>query len=311
MTSFIPVTDHKIAILDQSGTFTPYIREQLVKYKSRWNESVAHQLTIHTSEYDIPEGVTIIAPDYNQPTTLHNPTLLVPSINLMTHYDLRAAVIDVHVSYTKDPVEAKQFLDSLKPVFAFDTEAASKYSDEELEELKIKLAETIDFYNPEPNETPEQASARELAMLDDTQPIRSKLASNALVMSKNQTTMYSFADAEDRAFVVDSNPETDEVVLNFLTETTSLVIMHNALYDMRLVYNRTKKFIKNFEDTQLMQSVIKNNTNTLKAKVGLKLVAQPVYREWAVANDKNMSSSIYTNEVVQYNNFTNEAICPK
>jgi len=271
-----------IQVFDHTGQLRQTIRNTLAAYKKRWNESLATKLVVINSIDELIPDVPVILAAYQAhqlPSKLH-PHILVPSLNELTHKHLRSLVINPVVHYTKDPVEAKQWLNSLPDLFAFDTETASLYSDEDKLQLVEQLEQTIS--------------------LEEAQPIRSKLASNALVMAKNQTTMYSFSISESEAFVIDANEETNPIVLDFLTSTDSTVVMHNAMYDMRLVYNRTGKFIKHYEDTQLMWATIKNNTNSFLSKVGLKELAKEIYKEWAISQDFFGIEHKYNPELIKY-----------
>jgi len=283
--SFRPITELKLVILDHTEKLKNHIKITLRDYKSRWNESLASNILIVSKVEEIPPGVPVIVADYhtaNLPSTLVNPITAINSLSDLTHYHLRKCTIDVVVEYTECPIKTKELLTTLPTIFAFDTEAASILSNEDTLEVQAQL------------------SALDQSDLHATQTLRSKLASNALVMQKNQTTMYSFAGTENAAFVISSNNATDSVVLEYLTETTNTVIMHNALYDMRLVHHRTGKFIKNFEDTQLIWATILNHVMTDKAKVGLKGLAGTVYADWACSKDLFGIEHKFNEELINY-----------
>jgi len=292
MYTFKPLTELKVAVFDHTANSTQLIRNQLAAYKQRWNESLATNLAIYYPGDDLPLNVPIIVSSSFQHLVPSLTAIIVPTLAEFTHYHLRQAVIDPVVVSTEDPIEAQQWLDSLATTFAFDTETASILSSEEQSQLSDELSDAAI-----PDDSPLEAKAQHLALV---QPLRSKLASSALVMNKNQTTMYSFADSESSAFVISSNPATDKVVLDFLTSTNSTVVMHNALFDMRLVYNRTGKFITNFEDTQLMYATIRNNTNSFLSKVGLKELAKHIYRDWAVSKDLFGIENKFNPELIHY-----------
>jgi len=123
-------------ILDSTGQNTSHIRQQLVKYKKRWGSSLANNLAIIHVIEEATAGSTIIVPQYVLNTLPSSKPIAkyetVPSINAMTHYDLRAATLVPNVKYTKDIIEAQQWLDSLSYIAAFDTESTglSVQSDE-------------------------------------------------------------------------------------------------------------------------------------------------------------------------------------
>ena len=323
--TFKQVTTPLFYIYDHIGTSHQLIRAQLKSYKTRWNQSAAEHLIVitHPSEATLP--IPIITAEYRM-TDFSQPQLggfiLLDALNQFTHYHIRQALINPTVEYTKDPIRAAELLNSLPATFSFDTETASKYSDDEIKEMETELATIETEYNTKLQHWQKELTT-ELALgtlandknilkfknniasipnekLEATQSLRSQLASNALVMAKNQTTMYSFAASEQTAFVISSELDTDQLVLDFLTTTKSTVVMHNAMYDMRLVYNRTGKFITNFEDTQLMYATLKNNTNSFLAKVGLKGLAGHIYKDWAVSKDLFGIEHKYNQELIHY-----------
>ncbi len=96
-------------------------------------------------------------------------------------------------------------------------------------------------------------------------------------------TMYSFAIDEENAFVIINEDQAmEDMVLDFLINTDSTVVMHNASFDMKIVKYRTGKFIKHIEDTQLLAWTYLNHTFTPNAKVSLKHLAGNIYGDWAV-----------------------------
>ena len=321
MHSFVTITTPLIAILDRSGQLHHHIKLQLAAYKARWKSSLASNLVVLSDISELPEGAHLIAPSYID-VPMHIAHTAIPSIQELTHYHLRAATIEPTVAYYTTAEEAQSALTELSNLFAFDTETASIISDEQLIALKDQLAELTAQYDSGRAHWQQALAAEEslgalanstniakcqseleainLNYLPTAQLIRSKLASSALVMAKNQTTMYSFAQSEDTAFVIDSNPDTDPIVLDFLTSTQATVIMHNALYDARLVYNRTNKFIHNIEDTQLMWATILNHCDTFKSKVGLKGLAGHIYSDWAVSKDLFGIEHKHNPELIHY-----------
>jgi uncharacterized protein YprB with RNaseH-like and TPR domain len=115
-------------------------------------------------------------------------------------------------------------------------------------------------------------------------------------------TMFSFAPNETTSIVLSNEPGMEELVMDFLTTTESTVIMHNASFDMKIIRHRTGKFIKHFEDTQLLARCYTNHADSDKAKTGLKHLAGKVYGDWAVAKDSFTEVMQYTDEVITYNN---------
>jgi len=259
-------------ILDSTGQNTSYIRQQLVKYKKRWGTSLANNLAIiHVIEEAIA-GSTIIVPQYILNTLPSSKPIAkyetVPSINAMTHYDLRAATLEVKFKYTKDIIEARSWLNSLPKVFSYDCETAKADGLEDIPKVKLAL-----------------------------DPRRNQITMYSFATSETEGFVIS-----------NENQAMEDMVLGFLTTTESKVIMHNASFDMGIIRHRTGLFIKNFEDTQIMWRVIDNHVEPNKALVSLKHLGKRVYKNWAVSKDEFNNVIVYTNEVVAYNSLGSRII---
>ncbi len=260
--SFKPITELLVQVLEHTGTLKPHIRAQLANYKRRWNESLATNLEVISDISEHTPGVPIILASYlaDQLTSRIATPILLPTVGELTHQHLRAAVINPIVKHTTDIVQAKQWLESLPNVFAYDCETAKADGIEDI--VKVKMA---------------------------------------LDVHRNQLTMYSFAATESESFVIiNENQAMEDMVLNFLTSTTSKIVMHNASFDMKIIKHRTDKFCLNFEDTQIIWRCINNHTNTQKALTGLKYLAKHIYADWAVAPDLFGIEHKYNPDLIHY-----------
>jgi ribonuclease D len=73
------------------------------------------------------------------------------------------------------------------------------------------------------------------------------------------------------------------IIWNWLAKYEGLIIVHNSLFDLKLMYHRVKKFPKNYEDTQLLAKTFVNHVDIWKAKVGLKeLVGDHYLPAWSL-----------------------------
>lgn len=65
-------------------------------------------------------------------------------------------------------------------------------------------------------------------------------------------------------------PATEILIWNWIAKYDGLLLVHNTLFDLKLMYHRIGKLPKNYKDTQLLAKCLTNNVEVYKAKVGLK-----------------------------------------
>lgn len=143
-------SDHSLVILDNTNMYKAEIRQLLVDYKKRWNESIADKIAVTSTIDKVKPGATVIIPEYLYSQIKHKSlydVIVIPSINLLTIYDLRAAVIDITVNYTKDYDEACEWLANLPDTFTYDSETTGLEhpSREEITMYSFGLNETEAF----------------------------------------------------------------------------------------------------------------------------------------------------------------------
>ncbi len=273
------------------------VKEVLMAYKARFGDSAASKVVlVPIDEYDlIEEGAKIITSiNYDVYADLR-----LDALALLTVADLRALIIEPKVRYTRCVKEASEWLQGTKDVLAYDCETTSLYSDGEKRQM---LADITDLeYEDITNAMVKDVGKRSFKDLSAVQPTLSKIASSGLVAQKSQYTMFSFADSEDNAFVIDANIETIPMVLEFLVNTPKKIVMHNALFDEKKVHWHTKKFIKNIDDTLLIWKIIENNAQTSqKGQYSLKTLAGSIYKDWAVATDMFSIEYKYNEDLIHY-----------
>lgn len=97
------------------------------------------------------------------------------------------------------------------------------------------------------------------------------------------TTHFVFGFAEDESIVIVCNdPQTELLIWNWVAEFSGKLIVHNTLFDLKIMYHRIKKLPKNYVDSALIVKCYINNSNVWKAKVGLKdLMGQYYSPRWS------------------------------
>lgn len=191
--------------------------------------------------------------------------------------------INVTYESTSNAFIAERWLNSLPDIFAADFEVAIKYSPEQLAQWATQLADPT---------TPKRTCI----------DLRAKLTATALDHpSHNTLTHFSAAASEDHGFVlILDNPAITNVVLRFLTSTTKTQIWHNASYDFRQIYYRTRMFPINYEDTQILAKTLLNHTNNMKSLTGLKRLAGHRYGNWGISEDNFDLAHMYDPHVLHY-----------
>lgn len=190
--------------------------------------------------------------------------------------------IKVNYQYTSNAYTANQWLHNLPDLIACDLEVAIKYTSQQIEQMESKLSTNI----------------------SDLQRINleSKLNATALDHPSHCTITHcqiAINDHEAYVFILD-NKKINDLVLNFLVTTDKVQIWHRALFDFKHINYYTKKFPKNYEDTQLLAKTILNHTEPQKAKTSLKDLAGKWYGQWAISSDNFNLDQIYNKNVLLY-----------
>lgn len=192
------------------------------------------------------------------------------------------ATIKVNYQSTSNPFLAQKWLANLPDLFAADFEVANKYT----EEQRANFAHTV------ANSPDKLTRITAQAKLDSDQLGHP---------SHNELTHLSVAWSPSDAYVlIIDNRSMLNVVLNFLTRTTSTQVWHNLSYDGKYIQYLTGKFPINYEDTQILAKTILNHVDTYKANTGLKQLAGHKYGAWGISSDNFTKEQMYDEHVLQY-----------
>jgi len=151
-------------------------------------------------------------------------------------------------------------------MLSFDTETRSVYSKEERKEAKLLLK------NPKISLKNKKLS---LQVVNS-----SGLSFPSLVTVTH--FIFGISDCESVVLIAE-NMAVEMIIWHWLAKYEGLIIVHNSLFDLKLMYHRVKKFPKNYEDTQLLAKTFVNHVDIWKAKVGLKeLVGDHYLPAWSL-----------------------------
>ena len=150
----------------------------------------------------------------------------------------------------------------------------------------------------------ERAEAKELlkCCTDDMvgEDIRlSKLVGNSSGLSHPKITkvthvIFGLSESEAIIFVV-NGPKTELMIMNWIVDFKGKLLIHNSLFDLKLVHHRTGRFPIDFEDTQLLAKCLINNTQDWHARTGLKHLMGEHY-------DPRWVTSIESYDIIDFKN---------
>ncbi len=106
-----------------------------------------------------------------------------------------------------------------------------------------------------------------------------------------KTTHFIFGLSEKRSIILIVHTANEELnIWNWLASYKGKLIIHNTLYDLRIMYERIGKLPNDYEDTQLLTKSLINNSDTWKSKVGLKeLMGEHYDPKWVLYNDYDVT----------------------
>ena len=102
-----------------------------------------------------------------------------------------------------------------------------------------------------------------------------------------RTTHFVFGVAKNYSHIVICDNVQKEVDMwNYLCSYEGLLLVHNSLFDLKIMYERCRKLPYRFVDTQILAKCHINNANNYFSKVGLKELMETYYDpKWALMKD--------------------------
>lgn len=193
----------------------------------------------------------------------------------------------IHVNYevASTPYKIGQILKKLEmyDFLSFDTETQALYSQEEIKEAKnlIKSKEFSEYPRSD------QKLLKQIAKV-------SGLSNPFLV----KVTHFIFGTSEDFSYIlISTDHQTEQRIWNWLTTYKGKLAIHNSLFDLKIMYNRTHQLPINYEDTQIKAKCLINDADEYKARTGLKLLMGDYYDpKWALLDDEGYNSTDYKKE---------------
>jgi len=163
----------------------------------------------------------------------------------------------------------------LTPVLGFDVECRSAYTAEEIQEAKDLLKK------PE--------------LLDAAHIVHMKLVAKSSGLSYPsiiRTTHFIFGLSEEESVILIAHDDKTEMLIwNWLVEYKGKLLIHNAMFDLKICKERTGRLPVDFEDTMLLAKTYINNAENWKAKTGLKELVGGYYTpKWSMFEDYNIKN---------------------
>ena len=169
----------------------------------------------------------------------------------------------IHVNYklynTDFTIQkALRKLDDL-PMISYDCETQALYSIEEKVEAKDLLKGDLSY--------------------EDTKLCKLVARSSGLSNPRLiKATHFIFGISKSEAIIcIANNRKTEEMIFNWLSKFKGKVLIHNSLFDLKIMYERVNRLPIDYEDTQLLAKSLINNVDTWQAKTGLKELMSSYY----------------------------------
>ena len=173
---------------------------------------------------------------------------------------------------------------SEREILSFDTETKGVYSKAEREEAKQYL------------------KGENLPV--DNKRISLQVAANSGLSfpSLVDVTHFIFGISESESVIlVCSNHQLEVFIWNWIANYKGMLLIHNALFDLKLMYHRVSKLPQNYEDTQLLAKCLTNNVNVWKCKVGLKDLMGDYYEPmWIILTEEYEPDNLRSEKFLKY-----------
>lgn len=154
-------------------------------------------------------------------------------------------------------------------VLSFDTECRSVYD-------KHERAEAKEYLKDLPTSDPLYKQARIVSE-------SSGLSYPSIV----NVTHFIFGESRNKSTViVCTSPDMEMFIWREIAKYNGLLLVHNSLFDLKIMYERVGVLPKNFIDTALKVKCLINHVDIWKAKVGLKeLMGEHFDPKWSLMNE--------------------------
>jgi hypothetical protein len=100
-------------------------------------------------------------------------------------------------------------------------------------------------------------------------------------------THFVFGLSKDKSVILIVSNEREELnVWKWVSKFNGLLVIHNTLFDLKIMYHRIRCLPKYYDDTALMAKTLINNSNNWKSKVALKeLMGSHYSPEWTLIDE--------------------------
>lgn len=189
-------------------------------------------------------------------------------------------MIEVTRELCTSPWQIQQKLAKLnaETLMAFDIETSGLYSKEQRKEALKLLDEDLSLYHHK---------------------LVSIVANNSGLSfpSLSKTTHFVFGKSRSHSVVlVPPNHHTEILIWNWLRNYRGKLLIHNSLFDLKVMFHRIGDLPHDYDDTALMVKTLINNSDVWKAKIGLKdLMGEYYSPAWSVFDSYEPENPLDTN----------------
>lgn len=160
--------------------------------------------------------------------------------------------VDREVYWTPWTIQQKLVELTDVPEMAFDIETMGLYTKEQRKEALKLIDEDLDLY-----------SHKLVSIVANN----SGLSFPSLI----KTTHFIFGLSEDNSIImVPPTKHSELLIWNWLRNYRGKLLIHNTLFDLKVMFHRIGDLPYDYDDTALMAKTLINNSDVWRAKIGLK-----------------------------------------
>lgn len=117
-----------------------------------------------------------------------------------------------------------------------------------------------------------------------------------------KTTHFVIGESKELSHVFITDDEATELFIwKAVAECKTKLLVHNALFDLKIMHQRTGKLPVNFVDTALSVKCLINHVNIWKAKTGLKELMGGYYNpNWSLLADDYEPEDLKNKDFIEY-----------
>lgn len=141
---------------------------------------------------------------------------------------------------------------------------------------------------------PEERAVAVLALKQDDLPIDQRRLASLVANNTGlsfpdivRVTHFVFGvSIHESVIIICDNDRLEMYLWDWVSRYPGTFLIHNTMYDLKIMYNRIKKLPLQYEDTALLAKCLLNNADVWKSRIGLKeLMSEDYDPSWPLIED--------------------------